>query len=207
MVQGDLGSPQELQRLVEGCDAVVHCAVGTAYGNRQKIFEVTVGGTRNLATAALAARVPRFVHISTIAVHGLNNATGVLDESTPIGPPTGDDYGESKTAAERAVLEAVRQGLSATILRPVRVYGPFSQTFINRPLKVAQKRFRLLDAADQPACMVYVDNVVEMIVRALEASDEAVRGEAFIAADDNDMTWASSTNISPTVLAWMALKC
>ena len=189
MVQGELGSPQELQRLVEGCDAVVHCAVGTNYGNRQKIFDVTVGGTRNLAAAALAARVHRFVHISTIAVHGLN-AAGVLDESTPIRPPMGDDYGESKAAAERVILEAVGQGLSAAILRPVRVYGPFSQTFINRPLEaLAQKRFRLLEAADQPACMVYVDNVVEMIVRALEAPDAAVKGQAFVAADDNDMTW------------------
>lgn len=189
MVQGDLGSPQEVQRLVEGCDAIVHCAIGTSYGDRKKIFAVTVGGTRNLAAAALAARVSRMVHISTIAVHGID-VKGVLDESAPICPPTGDDYGESKTEAERIVLEAVGKGLCATILRPVRVYGPFAQTFINRPIEaMAQKTLRLMEAADQPACMVYVDNVVEMIVRALEAPEAAVKGEAFIAADDNDMTW------------------
>jgi predicted dehydrogenase/nucleoside-diphosphate-sugar epimerase len=189
MVQGDLGSPQDLQRLVEGCDAVVNCAVGTTYGNRQKIFDVTVGGTRNLAKAALTAGVKRFVHISSIAVHGLNS-TGVLDESTPLSPPPGDDYGESKTAAERVILDAVRQGLCAAILRPVRVYGPFAQTFINRPIEaMAQNRFRLLEAADRPACMVYVDNLVEMIVRTLEAPDAAVKGEAFVVADDNDVTW------------------
>jgi predicted dehydrogenase/nucleoside-diphosphate-sugar epimerase len=189
MVQGDLCSESEVRRLVEGCDAVVHCAIGTTYGDREKIFNVTVGGTRNLAAAALSSRVHRFVHISSIAVHGLD-AEGVLDESTPIRPPKGDDYGESKAEAERAVLESVRRGLCGVILRPVRVYGPFSQTFIKSPLEaMARGTFGLLEAADRPACMVYVDNAIEMIVRALEAPDAAVRGEAFVAADDNEMSW------------------
>jgi predicted dehydrogenase/nucleoside-diphosphate-sugar epimerase len=189
MVQGDLTSPQEVRRWVEGCDAIVHCAIGTSYGDRKKIFDVTVGGTSTLAKAALAAGVHRFVQISTIAVHD-QTSSEILDESTPIRPPKGDDYGESKAEAERVILDAVRQGLSGVILRPVRVYGPFAQTFINRPIEaMAQRTFRLLEAADKPACMVYVDNLVEMIVRALEAPDNVVRGEAFIAADNNNMTW------------------
>ncbi len=190
MVQADLGAAADIRRLVEGCDAVVHCAVGTAYGDRQKIYDVTVGGTRELARAALAAGAGRFVHISTIAVHG-PEVKGVLDESAPVCPPPGDDYGGSKAEAERAVLEAVRDGLSATILRPARVYGPFGQTFINRPVEaLARGGFRLLGAADGPAGMVYVDNVAEMIVRALEAPDAAVRGEAFLAADDgSEVSW------------------
>jgi predicted dehydrogenase/nucleoside-diphosphate-sugar epimerase len=190
MVQADLGAGADAARLVGGCDAIVHCAVGTAYGDRRKVYEVTVGGTRSLARAALAAGAARFVHISTIAVHGFDHG-GVLDESAPVRPPAGDDYGGSKAEAERALLEAVRDGLSATVLRPARVYGPFGQTFISRPVgAMARGGFRLLGAADGPAGMVYVDNVVEMIVRALEAPDAAVRGEAFLAADDGSaVSW------------------
>src|SRR3954452_17777287 len=57
MVVGDLGPGGDAARLVEGCDAVVHCAIGTAWGDRRAIFDVTVGGTRRLAEAALAAGV------------------------------------------------------------------------------------------------------------------------------------------------------
>src|SRR5205085_11949355 len=48
MVQASLESEADTRRLVEGCDAVVHCAIGTAWGDRRKIFDVTVGGTRRL---------------------------------------------------------------------------------------------------------------------------------------------------------------
>src|SRR6266705_622148 len=44
MVQGNLKSPEDMAQAVEGCDAVVHCAIGTAYGQRREIFAVTVGG-------------------------------------------------------------------------------------------------------------------------------------------------------------------
>jgi hypothetical protein len=45
MVQGDLKSRADAARAVGGCDAVVHCAIGTAYGQRRELFAVTVGGT------------------------------------------------------------------------------------------------------------------------------------------------------------------
>ena len=68
LIQGDLQDESSLREFVAGCDAVVHCAVGTAWGQRQEIFKVTVDGTRKLAEAALAAGVKRFVHLSTISV-------------------------------------------------------------------------------------------------------------------------------------------
>src|SRR5262249_48955859 len=52
MVQGDLKAPQDMARAVEGCDAVVHCAIGTAYGQPREIFAVTEGGTKGLLKAA-----------------------------------------------------------------------------------------------------------------------------------------------------------
>src|SRR5437773_10063290 len=99
MVQGDLRSKEDVARAVASCDAVVHCAIGTAYGQRREIFGVTVEGTRNLAEAARAAGVERFVHLSTIAVHG-TDVGRVLDESTPLQPTPGDAYSEIKTPAD-----------------------------------------------------------------------------------------------------------
>ena len=51
MIQGDLRSEPQMRAAIEGCDAVVHCAIGTAYGQSREVFAVTVGGTRVLAEA------------------------------------------------------------------------------------------------------------------------------------------------------------
>jgi predicted dehydrogenase/nucleoside-diphosphate-sugar epimerase len=191
MIQGDLKSPEEARRLTADCDAVVHCAIGTAWGQRREIFSVTVDGTRHLAEAAREAGCRRLVHLSTISVYGDDSVlTGVLDEATPIRPTKGSEYGESKAAAERVIQQAAARGLSAVLLRPARVYGPFSRIFIMRPLEaIAKGGFRWLGSPDVPADMVFVDNLAEAIVRCLEAPAEKVTGEVFNVGDGSDLTW------------------
>jgi predicted dehydrogenase/nucleoside-diphosphate-sugar epimerase len=189
MVQGDLKSPDDMARAVSGCDAVVHCAIGTDYGQRREIFAVTVDGTRRLAAAALAAGVSRFVHLSSIAVHG-NVRDEFIDEATPVRPSRRDDYSESKAQAERLIEEAARAGLPAVILRPGCVYGPFSRTFSMRPIDfLRQGRLVLVGSADLPSNTVYIDNVVCAILRALEAPASVANGQVFAISEGDALTW------------------
>jgi predicted dehydrogenase/nucleoside-diphosphate-sugar epimerase len=191
LVQGDLQDEGALRELLHGCDAVVHCAVGTAWGQPRELFKVTVEGTRALAEAALQAGVGRFVHLSTISVYGDDGAmTGTIDETTPVRPPKGSEYGEHKAAAERAVLEVARRGLAATVFRPARVYGPFSRIFIERPLAaMGAGRFQWLGNPHVPADMVYVDSVAHAISLALDAPADRVAGEVFGISDGDPVTW------------------
>jgi nucleoside-diphosphate-sugar epimerase len=131
------------------------------------------------------------VHLSTISIYGDDlKMTGTIDESTPVRPTKGSEYGESKAAAERAVLAAAGRGLAAVVLRPARVYGPNSRIFINRPVQaIAQRQFRFIGSPDVPADMVYVDNVVEAIVRSLAAPASSARGEVFAISEGNPITW------------------
>jgi predicted dehydrogenase/nucleoside-diphosphate-sugar epimerase len=185
MVQADLTKPDDVQRLVAGCHAVVHCAIGTQTYDRGLVFQVTVDGTKALAAAAQTAGVSRFVHLSTIAVHA-DSHRGVIDENTPTIPERGATYGESKLAAERAVLAA---NLPAVVIRPGCVYGPFGKTFTTRPIQhLAQGKLVLAGAEHTLSNTVYVDNLVEAIVRGLEAGDDAV-GKVFPLADDDGLTW------------------
>ncbi len=189
MVQMDLGSSQDLAKVIKGCDAVVHCAVGPNWRDRNEIFKVTVEGTRKLIQAAQTVKVERFVHLSTIALHDLHTSD-LLDEKTPIAPPKGSDYGESKAQAERMVLNAAKLGLASVVLRPAHVYGPFSYSFTTYPIQaLAENRFRWIQSADAPSNTVYVDNLVEAVVKVLEAPIEKIRGEVFTISDPEQMSW------------------
>jgi predicted dehydrogenase/nucleoside-diphosphate-sugar epimerase len=185
----DLGAPHDLAKVMEGCDAIVHCAIGPGWGDRNSIFKVTVEGTRKLLEAAQTAKVERFVHLSTIGLHDLNTSD-LIDERTPIAPPKGADYGESKAEAERLVLNAAGLGLASVVLRPACVYGPFSYSFTTNPIQaLAENRFRWIQSADAPSNTVYIDNLIEAIVKALEAPIEKIRGEVFTISDPEQISW------------------
>lgn len=184
---GDVCSVDDMSRVVQGCDAVVHCAVGTGWPP-EAAFVTTVEGTRTIAEAARTAEVRRFVHISSMAVHG-NRVPARLDETVPLDSGSGVDYGRAKYLAERAVNKAAGRGLRAISLRPARIYGPHSRTFTVRPLQaLVESRLVLAGDAETPSNMVYVDNVVDAIVKALNA-DEAALGGAFLINEADQLSW------------------
>ena len=71
-IEGDLADVGALSRLVEGVDAVVHvAAVYRTAGHTDAYYRaVNVEGTVRLLEAAARAGVRRFVHTSTVGVHG-----------------------------------------------------------------------------------------------------------------------------------------
>ncbi|MCC7009101.1 MAG: Gfo/Idh/MocA family oxidoreductase [Acidobacteria bacterium] len=183
---GDVCSRADMDRALEGCDAVVHCAVGTSW-KPEETRRVTVDGTRVVAEAALAAGVSRFVHISTMFVHRRDRGD-VVDESTPLEPPIADRYAQNKLAAEQALAQVASRGLSTVILRPARIYGPFSKTFTVRPLQaIADGTFAIRGNPEVPANMVYVDNVVHAVACALDAP-AAANGGAFLVSEPDQLS-------------------
>jgi nucleoside-diphosphate-sugar epimerase len=68
-VQGDVTDPASLRRACEGVDVVYHAAARVGdWGPWEDFQRITIDGTRNLVTAAIDAKVRRFVHISSISV-------------------------------------------------------------------------------------------------------------------------------------------
>lgn len=184
---GDLASPTDLARALQGCDAVVHAGIGTSWRESERVA-VNVQGTKNLVDAALRAGVKRFVHISTIALYG-EHASGTITEETPLRPRKGWDYAESKYAAEQIVLEAAARGLPAIVLRPSVVYGPHNLTIVARPLAhLLQNRLELVDCRDVPSNTIYVDNLCFGIQQALESAPHLI-GQVFLMNDDDGFTW------------------
>src|SRR5262249_10188753 len=120
-VRGDVTDRASLQRAVEGCDLLFHCAYGGH--SLAEAAPIDVDGTRNVLLAAAEAGVRRVVHLSTMAVHG-HRTPPVLTEDCPF-DMQGDSYGASKAEGELAAFElATQHGVEVVALRPTLVYGP-----------------------------------------------------------------------------------
>lgn len=178
IVQCDILDPASVARAVQGCRAVVHCAVGDR--------AATVEGTRNVLRAALEAKVERVVHVSTIDVYG--GATGVVPEDAPL-LRTGAAYGDSKIAAEEVVAEFRAAGLPVTILRPTIVYGPESASWtIEFAERLQGGQWMLPESDTSGRCnLVYVDDVVQAVLRALDSVTPS--NGAFNVNGPDEVTW------------------
>jgi nucleoside-diphosphate-sugar epimerase len=120
-VEGELEQAIELLR-TERFDAVCHLAGGggpaKCVADPIAAVRVNVTATTDLARAARAAAVPRFLFASTVAVFGSTRDLGrPYDESDE--PRPDDLYGAVKLAAERAVAGCT----GGTSIRLPNLYG------------------------------------------------------------------------------------
>jgi len=181
------GLARALGPAVAGCDAVVHCAARVHRRGREAMNEAAFHAanvvlTRQLAEAAVAAGVRRFVHLSTIAVHGLAHADHLIGRSTPVAPR--DPYGRSKWLGEQMLIkaaESAQHGMEVVILRPPVVYGADVAGNIARLARALAHRWPLplgaLTTNRRSLCAI--DGLVEAIVWALadaRAVDDAGLG-------------------------------
>jgi nucleoside-diphosphate-sugar epimerase len=109
LVLGDLDNSEALSRLVDGADAVIHCAALVKARNRAEFFAANEGGASRLARiCASNAPSARFILISSQAAR----------------EPALSAYASSKRAGEVAVAAALGSGPWA-VLRPCVIYGPW----------------------------------------------------------------------------------
>ncbi|MBA3348766.1 MAG: NAD-dependent epimerase/dehydratase family protein [Actinobacteria bacterium] len=121
-IVGDIRDRTACTRLVDGADVVVHAAAALPIQTaRGAIESVNVDGTQRLLDAAVAARVRRFVFISSTAVYGIPEQHPIEETDPLVGVGA---YGSSKIEAERRCLAAASDGLEVVVIRPKTFLGP-----------------------------------------------------------------------------------
>lgn len=124
IIKGDIGNPDTVRQAVDGVDAVLHLAALLPLASerdRDKTFAVNVTGTQRVVEAIQATgNRARLVFSSTVATYG-----NTMDEPPPLrvnhAQNPVDIYGESKIAAERAIMNS---GVPYTILRITAISIP-----------------------------------------------------------------------------------
>jgi predicted dehydrogenase/nucleoside-diphosphate-sugar epimerase len=172
---GDLGDPGAVDRAVKGTEIVYH--LGAAMKGSAHDHECgTVRGTQNIVDSVLRRDVQRLVYISSLScLHAAVTRRGaVITEDWPIEPcPTKRGaYTQAKTAAEKTVLDAVRdRHLQAVLLRPGRVFGPGMTLLTPEVARRMGNFFVVLGDGTRELPLVYVEDVIDAIVLAAETSE------------------------------------
>lgn len=191
-VVGDMTDPAALTALVEGADAVVHCAYAHAPGryrggegeDRFGFWRTNLLAGVELMEHARRAEVDRLVLMSSRAVFGRDTpATDWVDDDTRPVPDT--HYGALKLALEaHASAFSATDGVCYASLRPTGVYGLTHPVEHSKWYDLAR-----LVALDEPlptahlATEVHGTDVADAVWRLLVAPKEAVAGRAFNCSD------------------------
>ncbi|WP_165069893.1 dTDP-glucose 4,6-dehydratase [Paludisphaera rhizosphaerae] len=130
-VKGDIADRPFVIKLIAdgGFDAVVHFAaeshVDRSIDDATPFLRTNVIGTQNLLDAARAAKVPRFVHVSTDEVYGtLGPKDPAFTEETPLTPNS--PYSASKAGSDLLVRAAFHtHGMDVVTTRCSNNYGPY----------------------------------------------------------------------------------
>lgn len=169
VVEGDLGNHDSLASAVNGVDAVIHiAAIFRQAGLPDEAYtQVNVEGTRKLLEFACAAGVKRFIHCSTIGVHGhITNPPAT--EEAPFDP--GDVYQRSKLAGELVAREFFESNkINGAVIRPAMIYGPGDRRTLKIFKMLSRKRFFYVGAGDQFVHFVDVRDLARAFVDLLIA--------------------------------------
>jgi nucleoside-diphosphate-sugar epimerase len=162
----DLTQPFEPGSL-PAADAIVHLAQANVPfpDGAQELFAVNAASTLGLLEHARTSGARRFVFTSSASVYGFGDRPFVEDDE----PGATDFYSLTKRTAERLV-EAYREHVGTTVLRLVAPYGPGQRARLIPALvqRVRDGRPVTLDDGGRPRMSpIFVDDVVEVIVRAL----------------------------------------
>ena len=125
ILTGDITDYHSLLAAMQGIELVYHAAgLPEQWFPDPGIFQkVNHQGTVNVMKAAMEAGVSRVVYTSTIDV--FQGKIGQLYDESILDPaPKGTFYERSKQDADRAAVEALKDGLDVVFTHPAGLYGP-----------------------------------------------------------------------------------
>ena len=187
----DLASDEPWDDLLHGVDVVFNIAARfQEVGDEDETYErVNHHGAVKLARTAERAGVSRFVHCSTVGVHG--DVTEIpATEETPFNPM--DRYHRTKLKGELGVREFAESlppdGMVVTVNRPAMVYGPGDGRMLKLFKAILSKRFLMIGSGEVMAHLGYIEDQIESFLLCAVAPRERVHGEAFNIASAEPLT-------------------
>lgn len=187
----DLASEESWDHLLKGVDVVFNIAAlfqETEQGESM-YHKVNVDGTLKLVHTAQRCGVRRFVHCSTVGVHGDVKEIPCTEQS-PYNPM--DEYHRTKLEGELTVLDFARglpeDDMIVTVNRPAMVYGPGDTRMLKLFSTIASGRFIMIGSGRVLAHLGYIDDQVDSLLLGAVRPRNDVHLEAFNIASGDYIT-------------------
>ncbi|MHA1409156.1 MAG: NAD-dependent epimerase/dehydratase family protein [Candidatus Odinarchaeia archaeon] len=106
---GDIREEEDVNKAVEGVDAVIHLAAvipPLADEKPELAEEVNIGGTRNIINAMEKNGVKRLIYASSVSVYGDRLTNPIIKTTDKLEPSFGDYYAVTKIECEKMIQQS-----------------------------------------------------------------------------------------------------
>ena len=190
-VRGDIRDRALLERIMPGCDAVIHLACIS----NDPSFELDAGLGKSinydafldLVAVAKDAGVKRFIYASSSSVYGVKAEQNVT-EDLALEPLT--DYSKYKALCEEVLLKAQAPGFTTVVLRPATVCGYSPRLRLDLTVNIltnhAVNSGRItVFGGEQKRPNIHIEDMADVYLKLLSAQDDQISGKIFNAGYEN----------------------
>jgi nucleoside-diphosphate-sugar epimerase len=190
-VKGDIRDRKLLEKVMPGCDAVIHLACISNDPSFE--LDAALGKSINydaffdLVAVAKDCGVKRFIYASSSSVYGVKKEEHVTEELA-LEPLT--DYSKYKALCEDVLLKEQASGFTCVVLRPATVCGYSPRLRLDLTVNIltnyAVNSGRItVFGGEQQRPNIHIDDMAAAYLRLLDASDEQISGRIFNAGYEN----------------------
>lgn len=189
-IKGDLRKREDVARAIEqGFDAIFHvAALAGVWGKYEDYYDINYLGTKNLIELALEKGVSRFVYTSTPSVVFNRDDLMGVDENQSYATEFLNAYSETKTLAEKLVLESNNSKTFLTCaIRPHLIWGPGDPHLFPRVIQKGKEgKLRIVGDGENIVDIIYVENAAMAHVQAFEklTPSSPVCGQAYFVGQE-----------------------
>jgi len=184
-VKGDIRDRALLERVIPGCNAVIHLACISNDPSFELNLElgksINYDAFIDLVKVSKACEVRRFIYASSSSVYGIKEVPNVT-EDLPLEPLT--DYSKYKALCETVLLEQRTPGFTTLIIRPATVCGYSPRLRLDLSVNiltnhaVTNRQIKVF-GGEQMRPNIHIEDMAEVYVKSLEWPDAAIDGKIY----------------------------
>jgi nucleoside-diphosphate-sugar epimerase len=184
-VKGDIRDHALLERVVPGCDAVIHLACISNDPSFELDLElgksINYDAFIDLVKVSKARGVRRFIYASSSSVYGIKEVQNVT-EDLPLEPLT--DYSRYKALCEAVLMQERAPGFVVLVVRPATVCGYSPRLRLDLTVNiltnhaVTNRQIRVF-GGEQMRPNIHIGDMVAFYIKSLEWQDAAIDGKIY----------------------------
>jgi len=186
-IKGDIRDRALLERVLVGCDAVIHLACISNDPSFDLGKSINYDAFGQLVDIAKDSGVKRFVYASSSSVYGIKDEPNVT-EKLPLEPLT--DYSKYKAMCEDVLHAKRAPGFATLILRPATVCGYSPRLRLDLTVNIltnlaVNRREITVFGGGQMRPNIHIEDMTDLYVQSLVWSDEQIDGKVYNAGYHN----------------------